>query len=58
MRGGITGLWQTTSRNDATWESGERLAIELEYVRNQGLAMDARIFAATFGVMFGKKTGR
>ena len=59
VRGGITGLWQTTSRNDATWESGERLAIELEYVRNQGPAMDARIFAATFGVMFGKgRSGR
>ena len=59
VRGGITGLWQTTSRNDATWESGQRQAIELEYVRNRSFAMDWRVFCATFGVMFGKgRTGR
>ncbi len=52
---GITGLWQVTRRNDATFESGERQKIELEYVRNAGFAMDARIFLATFGAMFGKR---
>lgn len=56
---GITGLWQSSKRNGATFESGERQAIELEYVRNRGFAMDARVFAATFGAMFGKNaTGR
>ena len=59
VRPGITGLWQTTARNDATWESGERQAIELEYVRGMGFATDWRVFKATFGVMFGKgRTGR
>lgn len=56
---GITGLWQATQRNNATFESGERQRIELEYARNAGFAMDARCFIGTFGVMFGKKkTGR
>ena len=52
---GITGLWQVTQRNDATFESGERQRIELEYARNAGFAMDARCFVGTFGAMFGKR---
>ena len=52
---GITGLWQATRRNNATFESGERQEIELEYVRNAGFTMDVRIFFTTFGVMFGKR---
>lgn len=56
---GITGLWQAGARNDATFESGERQRIELEYVRNAGFAMDARCFIGTFGAMFGEgRTGR
>lgn len=55
---GITGLWQATARNGATFESGERQRIELEYVENASLGEDSRIFFATFGAMFGKKTGR
>ncbi|MBM6908756.1 sugar transferase [Collinsella intestinalis] len=56
---GITGLWQATRRNDATFESGERQRIELEYAKGAGFAMDFRCFIGTFGVMFGKKrTGR
>ena len=56
---GITGLWQVTSRNEATFRSGERQKLELEYVRSAGCFVDARVFAKTFGVMFGKrKTGR
>lgn len=59
VRPGITGLWQSTERNGATWANGRRQAIELDYVRNRGFAMDARCFLGTFGVMFGKeKTGR
>lgn len=52
---GITGLWQATQRNDATFESGERQRIELEYARSAGFAMDARCFVGTFGAMFGKR---
>ena len=59
VRPGITGLWQVTERNDATWENGRRQELELAYVRRCGIRMDARIIFRTFGTMFGKhKTGR
>ncbi len=51
VRPGITGLWQSTSRNKATWENGCRQELELQYVRNQGFAMDVRCFFGTFGAM-------
>lgn len=56
---GITGLWQATDRNAATFESGLRQKIELHYVRNRCFLMDWKCFTGTFGAMFGKKrTGR
>ena len=56
---GITGLWQATDRNAATFESGTRQKIELHYVRNRCFRMDWKCFTGTFGAMFGKKrTGR
>lgn len=59
VRPGITGWWQVSARNEATWADGSRQALELEYVRNQGFLMDARCLLGTFGVMFGKRaTGR
>lgn len=59
VRPGITGWWQVSARNKATWADGSRQALELEYVRNRGFAMDAKCFLATFETMFGKnKSGR
>lgn len=56
---GITGLWQATDRNAATFESGLRQKIELYYVHNRCFRMDWKCFTDTFGAMFGKKrTGR
>ena len=56
---GITGLWQATDRNAATFESGLRQKIELYYVHNRCFRMDWKCFTGTFGAMFGKKrTGR
>lgn len=56
---GITGLWQATDRNAATFESGLRQKIELRYVRNRCFRMDWKCFTGTFGAMFAKKrTGR
>ena len=57
VRPGITGWWQVTDRNDATWENGHRQELELYYVRNRSLALDARILLATVGAVF-RKTGR
>lgn len=59
IRPGITGWWQVTDHNRATWENGKRQELELWYVRNASLAVDAKVFFATFGVMFDKnKTDR
>lgn len=56
---GITGWWQVTDRNDATWENGRRQELELWYVRHATAALDARVLARSFGVMFGReRTGR
>lgn len=55
---GITGWWQATARNDATWETGQRQLRELFYVRHASFALDLRIFVKTFRVMFVDKTGR
>ena len=57
VKPGITGWWQVTERNDATWESGRRQELELWYVRNRGIALDMKIFLMTFGAML-KRTGK
>ena len=54
VRPGITGWWQVTDRNDATWENGRRQKLELWYVRNRSLSLDFNIFVKTFSAMFGK----
>lgn len=57
--GGITGLWQSGPRNEASFENGERQCVELGYICTACLSLDMRIFFKTFGAMFGKKrTGR
>lgn len=50
-RPGITGWWAATDRNDSTWQSGQRQARELFYVRHQSLGLDARVFVKTFKAM-------
>ena len=57
VRPGITGLWQATDRNRATWENGRRQELELRYVRNRGYGMDVHIFLMTFRAMFLDRTG-
>ena len=52
---GITGWWQVTLRNDATYTDGQRQALELHYVRSRSLGLDARVILGTFRAMFGKK---
>lgn len=56
---GITGLWQVTTRHDepASFTDGTRQEIELRYVRERCIRLDARILARTFGAMFGKRNG-
>ena len=56
-RPGITGLWQTLERNDATYDTGVRQQMELAYVRKRCVGLDFRIVGGTFGAILGK-TGR
>jgi exopolysaccharide biosynthesis polyprenyl glycosylphosphotransferase len=45
VKPGITGLWQVSGRSDLSWE--EALRLDLRYVENWTLAMDARILLKT-----------
>ena len=56
--GGITGLWQSGPRNEASFENGERQQVELEYVKDASLKVDLKVFLKTFSAMFSKRTGR
>lgn len=51
VKPGITGWWQVTERNNATWANGDRQMLELFYVRHASLALDLRIFVRTFKAM-------
>ena len=54
---GITGMWQTSERNYATYESGLRQELELAYAENASLQLDTKIFFRTFKVLF-ERMGR
>lgn len=51
VKPGITGWWQVTERNEATWANGHRQMLELFYVRHASFALDLRIFVRTFKAM-------
>jgi exopolysaccharide biosynthesis polyprenyl glycosylphosphotransferase len=50
VRPGITGLWQVSGRSNLTWEESVRL--DLYYVENWSLALDAMIVWKTFFAIF------
>ena len=49
VKPGVTGLWQTTGRNDTDYR--RRVAMDVYYVRNQSLWLDAYILIRTTGVV-------
>lgn len=51
VKPGITGWWQVTERNNATWKNGQRQMLEVFYARHASFALDARIFVRTFKAM-------
>jgi exopolysaccharide production protein ExoY len=51
VKPGITGLWQTTGRNNTDYR--RRVAMDVYYVRNQSLWLDAYILLRTTGVVLG-----
>ncbi len=54
---GITGLWQTGPRNQVSFDDGTRQQLELLYVDNASIELDAKIFFTTFPTMI-KGTGK
>jgi lipopolysaccharide/colanic/teichoic acid biosynthesis glycosyltransferase len=53
VKGGLTGLWQVSGRNDTTYD--ERVRLDTMYVRNCSLWLDLFIIYRTVGVvLFGR----
>jgi exopolysaccharide biosynthesis polyprenyl glycosylphosphotransferase len=50
VRPGITGLWQVSGRSNLTWD--ESIRLDLYYVENWSLALDAMIVWKTFFAIF------
>jgi exopolysaccharide biosynthesis polyprenyl glycosylphosphotransferase len=51
VKPGLTGLWQVSGRSDLSWEEAVRL--DLRYVEDWSLAMDAMIMWKTFRAVLG-----
>lgn len=49
VRPGLTGLWQVSGRSNLSWE--ESIRLDLRYVENWSLAMDAMILWKTLGAV-------
>jgi exopolysaccharide biosynthesis polyprenyl glycosylphosphotransferase len=49
VKPGLTGLWQISGRSDLPWEEAVRL--DLRYVENWSLALDAKIIWKTFSAV-------
>ena len=53
VKPGLTGLWQISGRSDLSWEQSVRL--DLRYVENWNLALDALILWKTFGAVINSR---
>jgi exopolysaccharide biosynthesis polyprenyl glycosylphosphotransferase len=51
VKPGLTGLWQVSGRSDLSWE--ETVQLDLRYVENWSLTMDAAIVWKTAGAVLG-----
>lgn len=52
VRPGLTGYWQAVSRNQSTYQTGERQRQELYYIGRVNPAMDIKILVKTVGRVF------
>ena len=55
VKPGLTGLWQISGRSDLSWEESVRL--DLRYVENWTLALDASILGKTIGAILRRTSG-
>ena len=53
VKPGVTGLWQVSGRSDLTWAESVRL--DLKYVDNWSLGLDARILVRTVRAVLGHR---
>jgi undecaprenyl-phosphate galactose phosphotransferase len=53
VRPGVTGMWQTSGRNDVSYD--ERVQMDTWYVRNWNVWFDIVLIWRTIGVVLGKK---
>jgi exopolysaccharide biosynthesis polyprenyl glycosylphosphotransferase len=53
VRPGMTGLWQVSGRSSLSWEESVRL--DLRYVENWSIALDATILWKTVGAVIGSR---
>ena len=51
VKPGLTGLWQVSGRSDLSWK--ETVQLDLRYVENWSLAMDAVIIWKTANAVLG-----
>jgi lipopolysaccharide/colanic/teichoic acid biosynthesis glycosyltransferase len=54
-RPGLTGYWQVYARNDATYETGIRTKMNMDYFTHRSLAFDAKLLLMTIPAMFKHK---
>lgn len=47
VKPGLSGYWQVYARNDATYQSGKRQEMELYYVENASVLLDAKLLCLT-----------
>jgi len=53
VKPGVTGLWQTSGRNDLTWK--RRVALELNYVKHRSFFLDLYLIVKTIPAMLFSK---
>ena len=53
VRPGLTGLWQTSGRNDLTFE--ERVKLEVTYAQNRSFLSDLKLIGKTLPILFLRK---
>lgn len=55
VKPGLTGYWQVSARNNASYGAGERQKMELSYARNANLLWDIQILFQTFKAVIKKQ---
>ena len=56
VRPGLTGAWQVSGRSNTTYD--ERVALDVDYVRNMTFANDLKIVAKTVKVVLAQTGAR